>query len=77
MVRLPAYSSCQATHRVLVLASGISCVQPGGERQILVPAALAYGEKGVCLPDSKECIVPPNTPVKYDVILKRVAVSPI
>jgi FKBP-type peptidyl-prolyl cis-trans isomerase len=62
---------------VLFLVSGVSYVQPGGERQILVPAALAYGEKGVCLPDSKECIVPPNTPVKYDVILKRVAVSPI
>lgn len=42
-----------------------------------VPAGLAYGEKGVCLPESKECLVPPNSPVKYDLILKRVAVSPI
>lgn len=42
-----------------------------------VPAELAYGEKGVCLPDTKECLVPPNSPVKFDLILKRVAVSPI
>ena len=41
-----------------------------------MPPELAYGSKGVCLKD-QECIVPPNSNVKYDVILKRVAVSPI
>ncbi|GAB5030541.1 peptidylprolyl isomerase [Nannochloropsis oceanica] len=51
-------------------------MQPGGERQCLVPAELAFGEKGVCT-DKGECLVPPNSNVKYDVTLKRVAVSPI
>lgn len=51
-------------------------MQPGGERQCLVPAELAFGEKGVCT-ENGECLVPPNTNVKYDVTLKRVAVSPI
>jgi hypothetical protein len=50
--------------------------QPGGERQALVPAELAFGEKGVCT-DKGECLVPPNSNIKLDIILKRVAVSPI
>lgn len=28
-------------------------LQPGGERQILVPPELAFGEKGVCLEEGK------------------------
>ncbi len=58
------------------LEEALLSMQPGGERQLLVPAELAFGEKGVCT-EKGECLVPPNTNVKYDVILKRVAVSPI
>jgi hypothetical protein len=55
----------------------VACLQPGGERQIIVPPELGFGAKGVCVPDKEECLVPPNEVLKYDVILKRVAVSPI
>lgn len=58
------------------LEEALLSMQPGGERQCLVPAELAFGEKGVCT-DKGECLVPPNTNVKFDVTLKRVAVSPI
>jgi FKBP-type peptidyl-prolyl cis-trans isomerase len=54
-------------------------MQVGGERQILVPPSLAYGEEGVCVEGQQgtDCLIPPNSIVKYDVILKRVAISPI
>ncbi|TFJ84406.1 hypothetical protein NSK_004391 [Nannochloropsis salina CCMP1776] len=58
------------------LEEALLSMQAGGERQLLVPADLAFGEKGVCT-EKGECLVPPNTNVKYNVILKRVAVSPI
>lgn len=61
------------------LEIAISSMQPGGERKAVVPAALAYGDKGVCVPgqDGKdECLVPPGERLGFDVKLVRVAVSP-
>lgn len=51
-------------------------MKPGGERKVVIPSSLAYGEKGVCLPDKNECLVPPGERLGYDVTLQRVAVPP-
>ncbi|CAN0328222.1 unnamed protein product, partial [Phaeothamnion confervicola] len=50
-------------------------IRPGAEVQMVVPAALAYGERGVCL-EGGECLVPPNERLKYDLKLTRVAIPP-
>lgn len=52
-----------------------SCVQAGAEVQMVVPANLAFGDKGICIDDG-ECLVKPGMDVRYDLQLKRVAVSP-
>ena len=52
----------------------VSQMTTGEEVQALVPSALAFGEKGVCT-DDKECLVPPNTDLKYFVRLIRVAAA--
>ncbi|KAG8463693.1 hypothetical protein KFE25_003966 [Diacronema lutheri] len=48
---------------------------PGEEVQALIPAALAYGERGVCTADG-DCLIPPNTNLKYFLRLKKVAILP-
>eukprot|EP00307_Rebecca_sp_RCC1486_P007542 CAMPEP_0119406880 /NCGR_PEP_ID=MMETSP1335-20130426/1037_1 /TAXON_ID=259385 /ORGANISM="Chrysoculter rhomboideus, Strain RCC1486" /LENGTH=204 /DNA_ID=CAMNT_0007430973 /DNA_START=14 /DNA_END=628 /DNA_ORIENTATION=+ len=50
-------------------------MKPGEEVQALIPAALAYGSKGVCN-DNGECLIKPDTSLKYFIRLKRVAVVP-
>ena len=47
-------------------------MKPGEEVQALVPAELAYGEKGVCT-EGGECLIKPNTNLKYFIRLNRVA----
>lgn len=58
------------------METAISSMKPGGERRVVVPADLAYGEKGVCLQNSGECLVPPNERLGYDITLLRVALPP-
>lgn len=58
------------------LEVAISTMKPGGERKVVVPPRLAYGDKGVCLEQSKECLVPPGETLGYTVTLLRVAVPP-
>lgn len=58
------------------MEAAIASMKPGGERRVVVPANLAYGEKGVCLQSSKECLVPPNERLGYDITLLRVALPP-
>ena len=56
---------------------------PGEEVQALIPAELAYGERGVCTEKKdgeegeKECLIPPNTNLKYFIKLKSVAAGPV
>ena len=52
----------------------VAQMRPGEEVQALVPAALAYGEKGVCTEDG-ECLIKPNTNLKYFIRLNRVAAA--
>lgn len=58
------------------LEAAVASMKQGGVRRVVVPASLAYGEKGVCLPEKDECLVPSNERLGYDLTLQRVAVSP-
>lgn len=42
---------------------------------MVVPANLAFGDKGICL-ENGDCLVKPGMDVRYDLKLIRVAVSP-
>lgn len=56
------------------LESVIELMQVGGEVTCTIPAKYAYGQKGVCIEgqSGKECLIQPNTDLKYFVKLKRV-----
>lgn len=49
--------------------------QAGAEVQMVVPSAMAFREKGICL-ENGDCLVKPGQDVRYDLKLMRVAVSP-
>lgn len=49
--------------------------QAGAEVQMVVPADMAFGDKGICI-DNGECLVKPGSEVRYDLQLKRVAPTP-
>lgn len=52
-------------------------MRQGGRRILIVPPKLGYGDRGVCLEDRKDCLIPPNETLEYDITLRRVAVAPI
>ena len=56
------------------MESVIAEMQPGGEITTIIPAKYAYGSKGVCVQgqQGKECLIQPDTPLKYFIKLKRV-----
>jgi peptidylprolyl isomerase len=58
------------------LEIALSTMKQGGARKVIVPARLAYGDRGVCIPD-KGCLVPPGETLEYDLTLNRVAISPL
>lgn len=49
----------------------ITFMLPGAEVKAFIPSKLAYGSKGVCNING-ECLVPPDTPLKYFVKLLKV-----
>eukprot|EP00184_Porphyridium_aerugineum_P003865 CAMPEP_0184703204 /NCGR_PEP_ID=MMETSP0313-20130426/26993_1 /TAXON_ID=2792 /ORGANISM="Porphyridium aerugineum, Strain SAG 1380-2" /LENGTH=206 /DNA_ID=CAMNT_0027163919 /DNA_START=96 /DNA_END=712 /DNA_ORIENTATION=- len=52
------------------LEEAVETMKVGGVRKIIVPPALAYGERGVCVGEErKECLIPPNETLEYDVTL--------
>lgn len=58
------------------LENAIATMKPGGKRKVVVPPQLAYGDKGVCLAENKECLVPPGERLGFSVTLLRVAIPP-
>ena len=52
----------------------VAQMKPGEEVQALLPADLAYGDKGVCTDDG-ECLIKPGTNLKYFIRLNRVAAA--
>lgn len=57
---------------IVGLEQVVSQMKPGEEVEALVPSELAYGAKGVCT-EGGECLIPPNTNLKYFVRLLRTA----
>lgn len=47
----------------------------GEKVQAIIPAELAFGDKGICL-DNGECLIPPKSTLVYDIFLKRKAIPP-
>lgn len=58
------------------LESAVASMKPGGQRKVVIPPTLAYGQKGVCFAEKNECLVPPGETLGYDVTLLRVAIPP-
>ncbi|KAJ8900887.1 hypothetical protein NDN08_000186 [Rhodosorus marinus] len=55
---------------------GMADMKPGGVRKLVVPAKLAYGDRGVCV-EGQGCLIQPGETLSYDIQLLRVAISPI
>ena len=51
----------------------VARMRPGEEVQALIPADMAYGDKGVCTDDG--CLIKPGTNLKYFIRLNRIAAS--
>lgn len=47
----------------------------GQKVQAIIPPALAYGDKGVCL-ESGECLIKPGETLVYDIYLKKATIPP-
>ena len=47
----------------------------GQKVQAIVPPALAFGDKGICLDDG-ECLVKPGSTLVYDIYLKKASIPP-
>jgi FKBP-type peptidyl-prolyl cis-trans isomerase len=47
----------------------------GQKVQAIIPAELAFGDKGLCL-ENGECLIPPKSTLVYDIFLKRTAIPP-
>mmetsp|Transcript_19736 Transcript_19736/g.29299 ORF Transcript_19736/g.29299 Transcript_19736/m.29299 type:complete len:194 (-) Transcript_19736:2375-2956(-) len=53
----------------------ISNMSVGQKVQAIIPAKLAFGEKGLCL-ENGECLIKPGEPLVYDIALKKTAIPP-
>lgn len=48
----------------------------GQKVQAIIPPELAFGDKGICLESTGECLVKPKSTLVYDIYLKRSAIPP-
>eukprot|EP00571_Detonula_confervacea_P015117 CAMPEP_0172309794 /NCGR_PEP_ID=MMETSP1058-20130122/10670_1 /TAXON_ID=83371 /ORGANISM="Detonula confervacea, Strain CCMP 353" /LENGTH=197 /DNA_ID=CAMNT_0013022483 /DNA_START=48 /DNA_END=641 /DNA_ORIENTATION=+ len=53
----------------------VSRMVVGQQVQAIIPAELAYGDKGVCLDDG-ECLIKPGSTLVYDILLKKSSIPP-
>lgn len=58
------------------LEAAVQTMRTGGQRKAVVPPALAYGSKGVCISSEDACLVQPGETLGYDITLTRVALPP-
>ena len=76
----------EGKRNALTFELGTQVVTPGinemvanmglGEKvQAIVPPALGFGDKGLCLDDG-ECLIKPGATLVYDIYLKRIAIPP-
>ena len=50
-------------------------MEVGQKVQAIIPPALAFGDKGICI-ENGECLVNPKSYLVYDIYLKRSAIPP-
>ena len=55
--------------------SMVADMKVGQKVQAIIPAALAFGDKGICLDDG-ECLVKPGSTLVYDILLKKSSIPP-
>ena len=48
----------------------------GQKVQAIIPPELAFGDKGICIEESGDCLVKPKSTLVYDILLKTSAVPP-
>ena len=48
----------------------------GEKVQAIIPPSLAFGDKGICIESTGECLVKPKATLVYDIYLKRSAIPP-
>ena len=53
----------------------VSEMKVGQKVQAIIPAKLAFGDKGICLEDG-ECLVKPRSTLVYDIFLKKSSIPP-
>ena len=53
----------------------VANMRVGQKVQAILPASLAYGDKGVCIQDG-ECLVKPGATLVYDILLKKCSIPP-
>ena len=53
----------------------VSEMKVGQKVQAIIPPALAFGDKGICLEDG-ECLVKPGSTLVYDIFLKKSSIPP-
>jgi FKBP-type peptidyl-prolyl cis-trans isomerase len=53
----------------------VSNMMVGQKVQAIIPAKLAFGDKGLCLEDG-ECLIKPGSTLVYDIFLKKMSIPP-
>jgi FKBP-type peptidyl-prolyl cis-trans isomerase len=53
----------------------VSNMKVGQKVQCIIPAKLAFGDKGVCIEDG-DCLVKPGETLVYDIFLKKSSIPP-
>jgi len=48
----------------------------GQKVQAIIPPELAFGDKGLCIEKTGECLIKPKSTLVYDILLKRAAIPP-
>ena len=48
----------------------------GQKVQAIIPPELAFGDKGLCIESTGECLIKPGSTLVYDIYLKRSAIPP-
>lgn len=57
----------------------VSEMKVGQKVQAIIPAELAFGDKGICIENKEgkeECLVKPGSKLVYDIYLKKSSIPP-
>ena len=54
----------------------VSNMVVGQKVQCIIPAKLAFGDKGLCIDTTGECLIKPGATLVYDIFLKKSSIPP-